>query len=409
MELFTIQCTTCRARLKVKDESAIGDILACPKCGSMVQVVPPSDWSGSAATAAPIVAPAPAPKSAKAATVVPPALPVMPKPATASIAAAKTVSASSVPPQLPAPATQAAEGAAIEPALRSSFGHAVLASIRQDWKLYCTGLAAGVIAGAALWIALGPDHSAAPATNAGPPVQLAQAPTPSSQQAPSGVDGALATRAAQNARQDDAAPTIEATSGAGDVAPAEEQAPARGEVPTTEQSDAAPAAADATDVAEEGRTIKLEPVTPSAKAPSGENGDAPHVAPSAADEPAVLAQAVDAPKQEQAGSEIAASALSASEVDDRLSASLAKAQFVKMPLAQFVSFVANLTNLPIVIDEQSLAKAHKRRDMPVTIRLEDATAREALDAATESLGLAWSIRGGKLVIAAGEDRAPENK
>src|SRR5262249_5247527 len=51
VELFTIQCTTCRARLKVKDESVIGDILACPKCGSMVQVVPPVDWKSAGETA----------------------------------------------------------------------------------------------------------------------------------------------------------------------------------------------------------------------------------------------------------------------------------------------------------------------------------------------------------------------
>ncbi len=43
--LFAIECTTCLAKLSVRTESAIGQILACPKCGSMVQVVPPSDWA----------------------------------------------------------------------------------------------------------------------------------------------------------------------------------------------------------------------------------------------------------------------------------------------------------------------------------------------------------------------------
>ncbi|MFW6169948.1 MAG: hypothetical protein ACODAD_05615 [Planctomycetota bacterium] len=38
MEPFSITCTTCQARLRVRDESAIGQILACPKCGSMVLV-----------------------------------------------------------------------------------------------------------------------------------------------------------------------------------------------------------------------------------------------------------------------------------------------------------------------------------------------------------------------------------
>lgn len=44
MELFTITCTTCRARLKVREMAAIGQILACPKCDSMVQVAPPPGW-----------------------------------------------------------------------------------------------------------------------------------------------------------------------------------------------------------------------------------------------------------------------------------------------------------------------------------------------------------------------------
>lgn len=41
MEPFSIQCTTCQARLRVRDESAIGQILSCPKCGSMVLVEAP--------------------------------------------------------------------------------------------------------------------------------------------------------------------------------------------------------------------------------------------------------------------------------------------------------------------------------------------------------------------------------
>ena len=57
MEPFAIQCATCKARLKVRDYAAIGQILACPKCGSMVQVQPPADWvpsaDGGASTDAP--------------------------------------------------------------------------------------------------------------------------------------------------------------------------------------------------------------------------------------------------------------------------------------------------------------------------------------------------------------------
>jgi hypothetical protein len=43
--LFYITCTTCQARLKVRDVNAIGAILSCPKCESMVQVAPPPGWT----------------------------------------------------------------------------------------------------------------------------------------------------------------------------------------------------------------------------------------------------------------------------------------------------------------------------------------------------------------------------
>jgi len=42
--LFPVVCVTCQRRLLVRDESVIGDIITCPKCGSMVQITPPDDW-----------------------------------------------------------------------------------------------------------------------------------------------------------------------------------------------------------------------------------------------------------------------------------------------------------------------------------------------------------------------------
>ena len=41
MAPFSLHCTTCKAALRVTNRAAIGQILPCPKCGSMVQVVPP--------------------------------------------------------------------------------------------------------------------------------------------------------------------------------------------------------------------------------------------------------------------------------------------------------------------------------------------------------------------------------
>jgi hypothetical protein len=58
MQPFPVICETCHARLKVRSESVIGQILACPKCGSMVEIVPPADWSAAEADVA-----SPAPES----------------------------------------------------------------------------------------------------------------------------------------------------------------------------------------------------------------------------------------------------------------------------------------------------------------------------------------------------------
>ncbi|WP_417740172.1 hypothetical protein [Rosistilla oblonga] len=43
MDPFFITCTTCSSRLKVRDESMIGQILACPNCQAMVLVEPPTE------------------------------------------------------------------------------------------------------------------------------------------------------------------------------------------------------------------------------------------------------------------------------------------------------------------------------------------------------------------------------
>ncbi len=52
MEPYSITCPTCHARLKVRDEAAIGQILGCPKCESMVMVTAPAGTPAAARSAA---------------------------------------------------------------------------------------------------------------------------------------------------------------------------------------------------------------------------------------------------------------------------------------------------------------------------------------------------------------------
>jgi hypothetical protein len=58
--LFTIACETCASRLNVKQQAAIGQVLACPKCGSMVHVQPPEGWHMPESAEAPPKKPRPA-------------------------------------------------------------------------------------------------------------------------------------------------------------------------------------------------------------------------------------------------------------------------------------------------------------------------------------------------------------
>jgi hypothetical protein len=44
VDLFSVACITCRAKIKVQSMSAIGEVLACPRCGAFVEITPPPGW-----------------------------------------------------------------------------------------------------------------------------------------------------------------------------------------------------------------------------------------------------------------------------------------------------------------------------------------------------------------------------
>src|SRR5688572_7594097 len=60
MELFSITCTTCHSRLKVRERAILGQIVACPKCHAMVLVEPPAGWVDPGESAAPVADATPA-------------------------------------------------------------------------------------------------------------------------------------------------------------------------------------------------------------------------------------------------------------------------------------------------------------------------------------------------------------
>jgi hypothetical protein len=425
VELFTIQCTTCRARLKVNDESVIGDILGCPKCGSMVQVVPPSDWrnpaiaTGEFATGelkSPAKEPAePAQGGAKKTAAAPPALPrpTMPERAAPPI----TSTAAKVPLAPPLPKTKAPSETstvsttmmltAATPAAVVAPSSASIPTSRlpYDWKLLAGGLAGGVALGLGAWLTI---------------VTLTRAPqTPALAQVQVDVPSASNTTGPA-APRDRPASAPEATEDSVVAEEAADTAPAASSEPTSSAAESAALAVVTSDnhnepladskPAEPARSklagpvgIKLEPARPEPVAPQE-----PPVASAAGDADAAPLEerlpgkpvAKDPPLAEDSSGALPARALTADEIDERLSGPLPKVRFVKVPLAQFIDFVNDFSGLAIVIDERALAKVSKNRQTPVTVRLADTTARDALRAAVNSLGLTCVVRDGQLVVTA---------
>ncbi len=441
MELFTIQCTTCRARLKVNDESAIGEILACPKCRSMVQVVPPVGWQGATGAAAgprelvldepavktgSSISPAASSAAIKPSAATPPALPTRPavRPGDSTVNVAASASAPIAPPlpeRSPAdvPTSQPAESqvaAGVESAAatdHSTIWAALAARARQDWLMLGAGLFGGVVLGAMVWLIVASQSADDEVVaQASPSSQVAATPKP----APlTNAPAARQKTPAAKPATDEPIETLEETVPVDDApaAPAREESP--GEPAAVEpvaggatSATPVPAAAvkPATDEPSE-PTLKLDPVIESATAlqsPAADQRVAGVLPPSAAAadaEPLEEAPKVrPTTKPPRGASTPSRRTLSQSEVDERLGASLPQVEFVKTPLAQFVEFVADFSSLPIVIDDAALKTLGLTRQTPVTVQLSDTTAGDALSAAIDRLGLVGELVGDRFIIRA---------
>ncbi len=160
MEPFVIQCTTCRARLKVTDPALVGDIVGCPKCESFVQVTPPAGWqapaSGTTVTAVVLK-----PKSAMGGPAsVPPPLPP-------DVPAARGLSAHGKAAK-PAPAASGGPASLIvpEPAAEPGIVGQLLAAARQRVWLTVAGAALTIVAVVAIaWLALRSPNGTEPPSN----------------------------------------------------------------------------------------------------------------------------------------------------------------------------------------------------------------------------------------------------
>jgi len=162
--LFSICCTTCRARLNVRSMTAIGQIHTCPKCGSMVEIAPPPGWVPPEETAGPVKPdraepagnppskrelPAGGPKAPPPRATAPDAR----RPKAAAGSASRAQRATAVPPPLPV-----AERGSLPPASDDAVGWGAAPSpvaaaelFWRKWLIWAAVSAAGVVFGVGAW------------------------------------------------------------------------------------------------------------------------------------------------------------------------------------------------------------------------------------------------------------------
>jgi hypothetical protein len=422
VEPFTLYCTTCRARLKVKDESVVGSILNCPRCGSMVHVVPPVDWNSSdrsviagaaesstSATESSITLSLPPSSAAAAASApLPPAPPTLPK------AAASDSPAAVAPPGVAATDAPIAADAVASPSYASWLPIAVT-WLRGDGLVWAGGLSAGVVVGAVTWFVMTSFASNPPvATEASKPLQIAQADArpalENSAPAPAAESAAGTLGPVPVAGSPPPIPAAAEKQAEKLTAPAAVESPHVAEAPPSEKpleaasstSDAPAPAEPNAPIAERAPSLKLDPaatptdtLTPDdavVDTPIGPASAAEPSAADAADPSADVDQPTGRPAEDDGG------AMTQEDVDSALAVRLSEVKFVAAPLAQFVEFIADTSALAISVDDVALAKVGKKRTMPLSVHLSDTTAREALEAAIAPLGLVCELRGNRLFV-----------
>ena len=339
MTLFSISCETCSARLKVRSVRALGQIIACPKCGSMIQVVPPEGWEAPAA---------------------------------------KTVS--------PMQAGDGRENAPDEPADEVLEQTAEVAAGR---GVLWVAVGAAVVVlltlvGGGWWLSRDGEPLA---RNDGPPLPMAALPE---------IDPAPAAA-------DDPPVADEATSPAGQDAEASAEPPSDAEpvdgksnaaaAPPASPTDQEPAPAAAASEAPNARPASEEP-----QASGAQDSGKDTAAPPPATEPTPPPVAPQPPASEPAKSEPPAPRLSSQDLRSRLGTPLAGLKFKDVPLAEVLETLSQLAGVPIELDAHHVPDAGRLAAQPISADLQATTVGAAAATVTRSLGLEGVLSDGQVLF-----------
>jgi len=446
VELFSISCTTCQKRLKVREASAIGEILICPSCGSMVLVEAPAEWrpdDTSAVSESATEAGLPAsdesslPEPPRPERVAPPPLTVPPT----SAFAARSNDPDD-PFQHPSPVTHGAsefetpeaeaeagfETASLEeaapPLLPDENWTSPTLRRRQQWLMVSVAAVVGV--GMAV-ILLGvvasrnaasrPDRTqgeAGTATrdaanqNLGAPAdrvdsaadetrEVAERPLAS---ADGGTASPEARSPADSSRDPDetsaAPPLVEAPEGAHprenpSTEPTVKPDPeaGRGQEQATSEASSEPPAKQTPDTSALANT--LEAFAPFIQ-------DKPYVAPNTADAGDLKEPVLDPGDLEESDVSVPRPEPHEVNVAERLADRIPELDIPQMPLITFVRFLTGLSTIPISLDPDALALLRIKPDRPIAIKATNSDVGGILNAAIQPLGLAYVQVGDQLMI-----------
>jgi len=348
--LFSITCATCQARLAVRSEAAIGAILECPKCHSMVQVTPPPGWT--------------------------PPVPLPP-------AAGEQEPAE--PSQIVSPVGDAAvsQATAIEPA-----GHSPWRIMLQTWMLWGgVPLVTLVAIISVLWALLAPPTSEPTATDV---EQAAQAPEK------------------PKTDQTATAPSPDAKS-AGQEKPAEKKAKKKAANAEAKNTAAKPgtkaksepkATAKQSDTPQKPKPSSSEAVPAKSPAePSEEKSPTAAKSDSSGAERVAASEGKKEAKDEEKV-EIKKTPAPTVDVAARCADPVAALELTDVPLAKAVDLLAGMSTLPITIDVDTLEQLGISLRDPVSLQVGSTTIAKSLQAIAAQKGLAFTAEGGQVLLSA---------
>lgn len=426
MELFSISCTTCKTRLKVRDEGAIGKLLDCPKCGAFVLVEPPTGWQSDQARGngkstpesaghtlpsgpAPSFAPPPPPAESTfddAASLLSDA-PVA-REATFAAAAPSSVALPEPPVTEPPAGDQLPHEAARESAEIASELAAPAGSLAPQWLLMGVAAVGGVALAlglfvVAVWIFSGGKQ---PVVAAGPGEQnsgVAAVPgkEPATDKvATKPVEPADTTNTKEpSTGPDKIKPAVDPFAGKPGIEPKEPGTPTEpvkpkepGTIPDPpkEGVSAEPKPAEPVDPKTVSRTIdKFSKFLDDPASATPDTAEEEPAAKPVTPEPvaAVPTEELARPRPEPRKVDVAA------RLADKLTL-----EFQAVPLVDFAQFISDFSTIPVTLDPEALQSASATPGKPISVKLRDASVGTILKEALTPLGLAFEITPAGLVV-----------